>query len=289
MANIDGVVYGRITPARGRVVKENLPVLPEYANVVVKPRARDYLVGGVAYARVTTALGIINKPALVPWAARTALAKVREVLVNPDVYRELARALEETPESYEEFVDLLIDRAAKAPNEARDARGEAGTEVHSLISEVVALDDIDRSAFLMGSDAPPAVWEALRFLSDYGIKVIDTERVVWLPDLKVAGTIDGIGMRNGHVVIWDWKTSASVYWETALQLGAYAKLLTRLTGVGVAAAFAVRLPRPGDGAGYEAKELSADSLRLAWEAYLSALRLKEYSREEWWEDKEGNT
>ena len=268
---------------------KRLSVLPEYTGVVVKPRARDYLVDGVAYARVTTALGIINKPALVPWAAKMALQKVREVLVNPDVCRELALALEETPESYDEFVDLLIERASKAPNEARDARGEAGTEVHALIHEVLALDDIDRAAFLNGSDAPLAVSEALRFLSDYDIEVVDTERVVWLPDLKVAGTIDGVGIRNGDIVIWDWKTSAGLYWETALQLGAYAQLLSKLTGEFVYKAFAVRLPRSGDTGGYEVKTLSWEALRSGWRAYLSAFDLKHASGKPWWEDKEGNT
>ena len=268
------------------LVKVHLPVLAEYESVVVKPRSRDYLVDGVAYARVTTALGIINKPALAPWAAKMALSKVREVLVHPDVCRELALALEETPEAYNEFVDLLLDRAAKAPNEARDERGAGGTETHRIVQEILALSVPDQVEYLKSVDDAyrPAACEALNFLTDYDIEVIDTERVVWLPELKVAGTIDGIGSRNGKVVIWDWKTSASIYWETALQLGAYARLLTRLTGVAVAGAFAVRLPRLGSNAKYEVKELSADSLRLAWEAYLSALRLKASSRECWWED-----
>ena len=267
-------------------VRITLPVLPEYAGVVVEPRARDYLVDGVRYARVTTALGIINKPALVPWAAKMALVKVREVLVNPDVCRELALALEETPESYDEFVDLLIERAAKAPNEARDERGAGGTETHRIIQEIIALSAPDQVEYLKSVDEAyrPAVWEALNFLTDYDIEVIDTERVVWLPELKVAGTIDGIGMRNGKVVIWDWKTSASVYWETALQLGAYSHLLTKLTGEVVYEAFAVRLPRAGDMGGAEVKRLSTAGVHLAWDAYLSSLYLKQASGETWWED-----
>ena len=135
----------------------------------------------------------------------------------------------------------------------------------------------------------PAVWEALNFLTDYDIEVIDTERVVWLPDLKVAGTIDGVGMRNGKIVIWDWKTSASVYWETALQLGAYAHLLSKLTDAFVHEAFAVRLPRAGDIGLYDAKVISWEGLRSAWGAYLSAFDLKHASGKPWWEDKEGNT
>ena len=268
------------------MVKVHLPVLTEYANVVVKPRARDYLVDGVAYARVTTALGIINKPALVPWATKLALTKVSDVLLDPAVRAELVTAVEETPEAYEGFVQRVIDRASKAPNEARDSRGAGGTETHRIIHEIIPLSPDDQVEYLKSVDEAcrPAVWEALNFLTDYDIEVVDTERVVWLPELKVAGTIDGVGIRNGKIVIWDWKTSAGVYWETALQLGAYAKLLNKLTGRLVDSAFAVRLPRHADDAGYEAKLISADSLRLAWEAYLSALRLKESSRENWWEE-----
>lgn len=275
------------------VIRMTLPVLPEYAGVVVKPRAKDYLVDGERYARVTTALGIINKPALPAWAARVALEKVATVLRNPDVCRELALALEETPESYDEFVDLLIERARKAPNETRDERGEAGTETHRLIQEVVELasDEKNRDEYLKSVDAPylPAVTAALRFLYDYNIEVLETERVVWLPEMKVAGTIDGVGMRHGKVVIWDWKTSASIYWETALQLGAYSHLLEELTGEYVFEAFAVRLPRQGDEGGYEARRLSTGSLIDAWEAYVSALSLKHASNQTWWEEgDEGN-
>lgn len=266
-----------------------LPLLPEYANVVVKPRARDYLVDGVKYQRVTTALSIINKPALIPWAKRVALAKVSDVLLAPDVQSELVTAIEETPAAYEAFVERIIERAAKAPDEARDERGASGTETHRLIQECVGLTDVSEYLKLVGDEHRPAVWEALNFLADFDIDVCDTERVVWEPSTQVAGTIDGVGFRNGRLVIWDWKTGAGIYWEAALQLGAYAHLLTNLTGRAVEEAYAVKLPRAGDEGGYEARRLTAGGLAKAWEHYYSTLVVNRGSKLDWWEESNDGT
>lgn len=263
------------------MVKVHLPVLPEYAGVVVKPRARDYLVDGERYQRVTTALGIINKPALIPWAKRMVLEQVSNVLLAPEVRSELVVAIEESPGAYEAFVSKVIERASKAPEAARDERADAGTETHRLIQAVVGLVGQDQAEYLktVPKSSQRAVEEALNFLTDYDIEVVEAERVVWSADSQVAGTIDGVGFRGSELVIWDWKTGAHLYWEAALQLGAYAHLLNNLTGVLVAEAFAVRLPREGDDENYEVKFLSGFDLSRAWDVYKAALLLNRTSRD----------
>ena len=256
----------------------SLPVLPQYEGVVVVPRARDYLVAGEKFPRVTTALGIINKPALVPWAKKVALAKVSAVLLDPEVQRELVVTMEESPADYGEFVQRVIDRASKAPDEARDESAGKGTATHLVIKDALQggwLDPMNKAAHA-----------ALAFLEEYEIEVVDAERVVWSPTCRVAGTVDGIGWRGERLVIWDWKTGGAIYWETALQLAAYAHLLEELTGVRVTVAYAVRLPR-GEESEYEVKSLGSEGLDLAWDAYLAASNLHQAGKTTWWEVGDG--
>lgn len=65
--------------------------LPQYRDVVIEPCSQDYLVDGKSYRRVSSVLGIINKPAMVPWAKRTTLERVGEILRNPEVEGGLAQ------------------------------------------------------------------------------------------------------------------------------------------------------------------------------------------------------
>lgn len=265
-----------------------LKFLPQYQNVVVTPRARDYLVAGKRYQRVTTALGVINKPALIPWAKRVTLENVAATLLNPTVKSELLLSLEESPGGYEAFVERLITRAGKASGEERDQKAGRGTDLHQAIQDSFQATNLDDSLSLLDKDSTLAVRAAHTFLQAYGIAPCASELVVWNEDLQIAGTIDGVGWCGGKLVIWDWKTGAHLYWETALQLAAYAICLSVLTGVEVDAAYAVRLPSPPACAlDYEVKKLDRLGFGSAWLAYRQALGLYRAQSKELWVE-EGN-
>mgnify|MGYP000073141250 CR=1 FL=1 len=123
----------------------SLTLLPEYQGIEIVARARDYLIAGERYQRVTTALGIINKPALIGWAKTVALAKIRDVLLNEDVRNEIARmGFTETHDAigdddYSEWVDRLIQTASDRPDEVRDERAALGTEAHALVRDASLL------------------------------------------------------------------------------------------------------------------------------------------------------
>ena len=257
-------------------MNEVLSVLPEFSWVVVKPRARDYLVDGVRYQRVTTALGIINKPALIPWAKRTTLAKVGETLLDPVVRGELLVALEESPGEYEGFVERLLTRAGKATDEVRDESAGRGTAIHALVQEALFSPE--------SAEEEPAIHSARAFITEYGITVCDLERVVWDDFHAIAGTIDGVGWRGDKLVIWDWKTGSHLYWEAALQLAAYAFCLERLTGVEVHEAFGVRLPQ--EGGAPEVKRGGRVELLAAMLPYFAALSLYRAGSDKLWSEEE---
>jgi len=250
-------------------------LLPEYQEVVVKPRARDYLIDGARYQRVSTMLGIINKPALVPWAKRTTLARVEEILRDPKVKAGLTQIFAETLETgdlsdYDEWVDLVMDSGAKAADEARDEAADKGHNAHAQIAQRLNGEPEQEDGWA------PQVGQALRFLSEWGLVVDQTEMTVWSPELEVAGTCDAIGHRiEGTRVIWDWKTGSGPWWEMALQLGAYAEMFRGLTGQAVTRAWIVKLLEDH----YQVYPVL--DLPAAWDAFKTATGLKRYSAVRW--------
>ncbi len=87
---------------------------------------RHYQVEGYdeLFPSVTTVLGIIAKPALVPWARNMALEKVKETL-----YEHLESGLQAIDSLW---VDAIIEQARHRPDQVRDAAADFGTQAHIL-------------------------------------------------------------------------------------------------------------------------------------------------------------
>ena len=251
-------------------------LLPQYQDVVIEQRARDYLVDGESYRRVSSVLGIINKPALVGWARNTTLERVEEILRNPDVQGGLADIFAEKPGTttvgdYGEWVERVIASGKKAADQKRDTAADRGTSVHEEIRAVLEGTQPGERVISPQTD------QALQFLADKDYEITALEMPVWNDDLEVAGTCDAVGVnRFGHPVVWDWKTGSGPWWEMALQLGAYASMLTRLTGEPVTEAFVVKL-LPED---YEIHWVS--DLNKARDAFEHAVHLQAASKNKWW-------
>ncbi len=252
-----------------------LRLLSQYEDVEIKQRARDYLVDGVSYRRVSTALGIIGKPALVGWAKRTTLERVEERLLHPEVMDGL-RTLSTEPgatadEDYLGLVERLIADAKRAADDHRDAAAERGTSIHEEISERLSLPWEQRSA-------RPEVNHALDFIADNSFEVEASEVALWDSDLQIAGTCDVVARDEaGRRVIWDWKTGSGPWWEMALQLGAYAGMVGRLTGEHPEEAYVVKLTPDG------CTKHRVTNLAAAWVSFVDATYLHRASRQEWWE------
>jgi len=93
---------------------------------------RHYQVEGFPepFPSVTTVLGIINKPALVPWARNMALESVRETL-----YEHLA-ASDGTIDD-PEWVENVIEQARRRLDQLRDQAADFGTAAHILIEQII--------------------------------------------------------------------------------------------------------------------------------------------------------
>ena len=89
---------------------------------------RHYQVEGFSepFPSVTTVLGIINKPALVPWARNVALDSIKKTL-----YEHLEESVEP------QWVEDIIEQARRRPDQIRDQAADLGTRAHILIEQII--------------------------------------------------------------------------------------------------------------------------------------------------------
>lgn len=166
-------------------------------------RNHGYKIDGVKAPGVTTALGIMDKPALVNWAANEAATYAA------DHWDELAQL-----GPVERF--QTISKAHR--NRVRSA-SLRGTEIHSLAEKVS-----HGEAVTVPDEHRGPVEACARWLDEWEIEPIATETPLGHSQHRYGGTADmwaTIGKRDGARALIDLKTGKGVYDETALQLAAY--------------------------------------------------------------------
>ena len=89
---------------------------------------------------------------------------------------------------------------------------------------------------------------------------------------EYGGSFDAVGRRGDEIILFDWKTSNSVYPEHALQLGAYAQALYETFGWGCDRAMIVRFSKTPP---YLFEVHEVFDLERSLKAFLDAKSLKE--------------
>ena len=167
---------------------------------------------------VTSALNVIAKPQLVPWAAKMA----SDYWIN---------YLTEARETGEQFptADLeLVHKAAK--NAHRAIAFEAaniGKEVHAYAEAVLTNREIPKLS------TPAALNGATAFrdwYKEHSFEVVASERMVFSERHFYAGTLDAIGVLNGRLSLIDFKTGSGIYPEAYLQTILYQQAYEEETG-----------------------------------------------------------
>lgn len=164
----------------------------------------------VLYLSVTNALSVINKPALVGWAARTV---AEEAMANlPSLIRN-----SRSPAKRAEAIDRLRGR----PYAKRDAAADLGSRIHAA-----AEDHALEKPGAVDDDVRPFLEQYVRFRDDFQPEYEASEATVAHHDLLYAGTLDAIVVIGGRRLMVDYKTSStrpvdSIYDEYLCQLAAY--------------------------------------------------------------------
>ena len=183
---------------------------------------------------VTTVLGMLDKQALVPWAARCSMEKFIE-LVRP------ARSY--TADQLGTFAFQIKD----AHKEQLERAGRIGSAVHEWIQSYLSWRS--GNGLFQVPPADESVRSCCRAARDW-IKTVDIkpfaiERILYSRKHKVVGTTDlAAALRiGGRTAIVDWKSSNRLHYTYKLQLAAYRAMYFEMTGIFLDDRWLIRLDK----------------------------------------------
>ena len=223
---------------------------------------------GIHLPSVTTILGVINKPALVPWAARVekeaALAAFSKIV---DENLELDMPMPSGDMLKQQVIAQM--GKAKAHTAALAAAANIGTEVHNLIDwhfrKEVGKPCSDTAPTLTSDEALRSFERFEEWRLNTKLKVIDTERKIVSLLGRYAGTLDTLIEIDGKRYVIDFKTGKRVYAEAFLQNCAY-RLALGEQGIRTHGGFIILLPKQSDDEDFKVVEVPPLSeLISAWQ------------------------
>jgi hypothetical protein len=259
------------------IIPEFAALIPEYRIdqvVVGKSHFYDVTANGdtVRYPGVTGALGVINKPALVPWAKKEALSMVEKALLS-----RLGDKSSSPIQLSKAWITTVITEASKRPQKITEEAADLGIQAHAMIDLIVLGKE--------PSEIPEAIQTPVNAFREWwkssGIRIVLGDTKVASRKFGYGGSLDALGWRNGKFLILDWKTSSGLYNEYALQVAAYAQAFAETYGCVCEEAIVVRFGKklPIE---FEKKEVA--DLQFSFRTFLAAKELKESLEESHFQD-----
>lgn len=221
---------------------------------------------------VTTAIGVLDKPALVKWSANVQYDA--DVSVAWRLYREGCPA----QLTREQFTAMFAMEAGKEREHQKILKEAAdlGTQVHALIEHAVRQILGQQSEEPRVSDEALFVfagWEAWAKSVDF--RPVATEFTIFSCIRGYAGTPDVLAWVDHVLKLVDWKTSGGLYLEHEIQNVAYRQALVDM-GVLVhdVPGLLVRIPKGQDDAQpFETHEVGRDRHPLLLRVFEDCLSL----------------
>lgn len=151
---------------------------------------------------VTTVIGMVSKPFLVPWAAKMAAEHAAA-----NWYRLSKLSPEER-----------ITEIKNAHKQYAEKRADIGDAVHDLID----CWSKGTSYHEWPVEIDPYINQFISFMTEHRPEFLENEVTLWSRKHNYAGTADWIAKIDGRVILGDNKTGRRVYNEVGLQLSALA-------------------------------------------------------------------
>jgi len=195
---------------------------------------------GTTVPGVTTVLGILNKPALVRWANNLGLQGIDS----------------------SKYVD---EKAA------------AGTLAHQMIADYLKgvptdTSEYSRAQIDLAENSLLSFWA---WEKSHPIDVRLCEVPMVSERYRFGGTVDCVGVINGHLCLVDFKTSAGIWPEMMIQVAAYQQLAQEC-GHDVSQVYILRIGRTPD-EGFEERRI--DHLDKRWRIFRHALAIYRLQKE----------
>jgi len=207
---------------------------------------------------VTGVLNVINKPALINWATKTACDLIQG---------RLSCVVGQRIELTEEWINGVVAEGRKRPKAIKDEAANLGTMAHEAFEEIMA-----GRAPKVPTAIQSAIEEFKKWFDSSNTEIVATELPIASELNRFGGRLDAVGYRNGTWGILDWKTGSGIYGEYALQTaGGYAIAMEeQYPGVKIEWVDIVRFSKK-EPWGSEVRPVVA--LEVARDGFLSALRL----------------
>jgi hypothetical protein len=184
--------------------------MSKQTGLVFYEASHRYRLDGEWVPSVTGILKVLDKPALLKWAAGMVAEYVADSPQGMEELRNMGRG---------PMVKALTD----LPFAKRDKAGKRGNVLHDYAEELIHGREVE-----VAEEHIPVMESALAFMEDWHIEPVLVEVSCASRKDRWAGTLDLIAKYTrpdtGHsgVAIFDWKSGKALYPEYVWQLNAYA-------------------------------------------------------------------
>lgn len=184
------------------------------------PDKHLYTLGGKPITGVTTIIGIINKPWLVPWSAKMVVEWIREHATK--------KFSEEFQTTMYTLSDQQLDEAKFSHQRKKEKAGDIGTKVHKWIEDFINAK--------INKTTPPEIQPEFYHITrnfvqwsiDNKVKFIASEKRLYSKTYWYAGTMDFVCEIDGKIWIGDIKTGSGIAPEAFFQMAAYQNALQEM-------------------------------------------------------------
>ena len=214
----------------------------EKSGKLVKAHIRYFNEAKKRLPGVTTIIGVLNKPLLVPWANRLGLEGIN-------------------------VKDYVSDKA------------DIGTLVHEMMFCDLSGKDVDTSYYtaIQIEIAQNSFKKYLNWKKQHTIKPIILEEGMVSERFQFGGTIDNYCLIDGVPTLIDYKTCKALYSEHFIQVSAYRQLLREL-GHKVKNTAILRVGR-SELEGFEFTEIPAKKMSLCWKMFKHCLGIYQLKKQ----------
>ena len=178
------------------------------------PATHRYRVNGKPVRGVTSILGVINKPFLLPWAVNQTIGYI---MAHTDEFKAGTEA----------DVNKILYGAKDEHERVRDEAAMLGSAIHAWVEQHLKGQKPEMPE---NERAITAVMAFTEWLEGSKFKITDSERILYSRKHHYIGTCDMMGEKDGKLWLLDLKTGNQIYPEAFLQTAAYAAAFTEETG-----------------------------------------------------------
>lgn len=213
-------------------------------------QGNKYIKDGKTYWRVTSVIGLLNKPMLLPWAAKCTAIGFENGLSPTEAKKEYKRIGEKAM--------------------------EYGSAVHHLIEN---REGIDEDKLLDIPEIENGYLGYLKWKEEMPSIIMEQEQTIYSDKHGFAGTLDMVADIHGQIYLIDFKLSPALYPEQhAMQFAAYREAYKETHGVNLKHTANVRLSK--DKIDYDWREYTPAEIKLGWQNFKCLLELQE-GLEQW--------